>query len=108
MEWANRKTGSAFVGAGTGRVDETSWEEFHAHIESMLAQAAAEGLPAVIDLAGIDYMSSRGLRVLTLAKRDAEAAKIALTLARPNERMREILAISRYDKIFAIATDLEG
>ena len=108
MEWANSKTAQAFIGAGTGRVDETSWEEFHAHIESMIAQATAEGLPAVIDLAGIDYMSSRGLRVLTLARRDAETAGIGLSLARPNDRMREILAISRYDKIFVVLADLEG
>lgn len=108
MEWANRKTAQAFIGAGTGRVDETSWEEFHAHIGSMIAQATAEGLPAVIDLAGIDYMSSRGLRVLTLAKREAEAARTDLSLARPNDRMREILAISRYDKIFIVLSDLEG
>jgi hypothetical protein len=29
-----------------------------------------------------------------------------LTLARPNERMREILAISRYDKIFTVSDAL--
>ena len=27
---------------------------------------------------------------------------VAITLAAPNDRMREILAISRYDKLFAI------
>jgi anti-sigma B factor antagonist len=47
------------------------------------------------------------LRVLTLARREAEAHKIAFTLARPNERMREILAISRYDKIFKIEDSLD-
>ena len=46
-------------------------------------------------------MSSRGLRALTLAKREA-GADGAITLAAPNDRMREILAISRYDKLFKV------
>ena len=70
---------------------------------SLLLDAA--GQPLVIDLAGLDYMSSRGLRALTMAKREAgEAVKI--TLAAPNSRMREILAISRYDKLFEVVDDV--
>ena len=64
-------------------------------------------LDFALDLSGVDYMSSRGLRVLTLARREAETHKIAFTLAKPNERMREILAISRYDKIFKIEDSLD-
>lgn len=108
MEWSNRRTANALVGAGQGRVDEASWESFHAEIGGAIDQAANLGLPLVIDLDGIAYMSSRGLRVLTLAKRAAETAKVGLTLARPNARMREILAISRYDRIFTVTTELEG
>lgn len=108
MEWSNRKTARALIGAGQGRVDETSWEDFLASISAAIEEASDLGLPLVIDLGGIDYMSSRGLRVLTLAKRAAEASKVGLTLARPNPRMAEILAISRYDRIFTVASDLEA
>jgi len=37
-----------------------------------------------------------------MAKREAGEA-VPITLAAPNDRMREILAISRYDKLFAIS-----
>jgi anti-anti-sigma factor len=107
MEWSSCRTSSALVGAGRGRVDEASWESFHAGITAAIAEASGYGLPLVIDLEGIDYMSSRGLRVLTLAKRAAEAENVGLTLARPNARMREILAISRYDRIFTVTAGLE-
>jgi hypothetical protein len=40
--------------------------------------------------------------VLTVAKRQADEAAIAIELASPNEVMSEILAISRYDKLFTI------
>jgi anti-sigma B factor antagonist len=52
-------------------------------------------------------MSSRGLRVLTVAKREADQSAISILLASPNEVMREILAISRYDKLFAISDTVE-
>ncbi len=62
----------------------------------------------IIDLSELDYMSSRGLRVLTVAKREADESGIAIALASPNEVMREILAISRYDKLFTITDTVEA
>ncbi len=52
-------------------------------------------------------MSSRGLRVLTVAKRQAEEAALTIVLSSPNEVMTEILAISRYDKLFAVTDTIE-
>ena len=52
-------------------------------------------------------MSSRGLRALTLAKRHGDAVGVTITLAAPNAVMREILAISRYDKLFAVTETIE-
>ena len=39
---------------------------------------------------------------LTVAKRQADETEIRIWLASPNEVMREILAISRYDKMFKV------
>ena len=56
----------------------------------------------VIDLSRIDYMSSRGLRALTMGKQEGIAAGVSVRLAAPNDVMREILAISRYDRLFPV------
>ena len=86
-----------------GRVDEATWEAFGGALSEAVGQAGESGLPTVvIDLSELDYMSSRGLRVLTVAKRQADEAAITIELASPNEVMSEILAISRYDKLFTI------
>ena len=86
-----------------GKVDEASWEAFERHLLDGIGRAQKAGSAMlVIDLAGLDYMSSRGLRALTVAKRQTDAAGIGITLAAPNEVMREILAISRYDKLFPV------
>jgi anti-anti-sigma factor len=92
-----------------GRVDEATWEAFGAALGEAVDQAGQSGLPTVvIDLSALDYMSSRGLRVLTVAKRRSDEAAIAIVLASPNEVMSEILAISRYDKLFTITGSAEA
>jgi anti-sigma B factor antagonist len=108
MEWSERQTEHALIGEPKGRVDETSWEAFLAAFSKAIANAQVAGLPMVLNLALVDYMSSRGLRVLTLAKREAEARSVTLTLAKPNHRIKEILAISRYDKIFTVTDEVES
>ena len=101
MDWQVSRSEGRLIGAPTGRVDETTWEAFSEHLIAAVRDAAAAGEMLVIDLSGLDYMSSRGLRALTIAKREA-GENVAIQLAAPNPRMREILAISRYDKLFTI------
>ncbi len=99
---------SAVIVRVDGRVDESSWEAFGEGLSQAIRQAGQSGIARVIiDLSHLDYMSSRGLRVLTVAKREADQAAIAVSLASPNEVMREILAISRYDKLFTITDTVE-
>jgi len=107
MGWSVAKGDGRLVASATGRVDETTWEDFSTNLNAAVGDAAAAGLPLVLDLSGVDYMSSRGLRALTLAKREAGEAT-AITLAAPNDRMREILAISRYDKLFKVVDSVDA
>ncbi|MFZ5720580.1 MAG: STAS domain-containing protein [Pseudomonadota bacterium] len=105
LSWRLRIAAGRLVGEPVGRVDETTWEAFLGHLSDAVRQAAGAGAPLFIDLSGLDYMSSRGLRALTVARREA-GESVTITLAAPNARMREILAISRYDKLFAVVDDL--
>jgi anti-sigma B factor antagonist len=104
MDYSFDQRGDAIVIAVRGRVDESSWVAFGVGLSEAIEKAREAGLAkVVIDLAALEYMSSRGLRVLTVAKREGEDAGVTVSLASPNEVMREILAISRYDKLFTIA-----
>lgn len=104
LSWRLRREEERLVGEPIGRVDETTWEAFLAHLNDAVREAAGAGASLVVDLSRLDYMSSRGLRALTMARREA-GEKVTITLAAPNARMREILAISRYDKLFAVVDD---
>lgn len=108
MDVECRSADGILVAAVHGRVDEASWQEFAERMSEAIDQAAAAKQSEVmLDLTDLDYMSSRGLRVLTMAKKQAEASGISITLAAPNEIMREILAISRYDKLFHISDTVD-
>jgi anti-anti-sigma factor len=107
FDWQLREADSRLVGEPKGRVDETTWERFSERLVAAVRQAAAAGLPLVVDLSGLDYMSSRGLRVLTIGKREAGDA-VPITLAAPNPQMREILHISRYDKLFKVVDAVDS
>ena len=108
MEYSLDRRDNAVVAAVSGRVDEASWVAFGVGLSEAIEQARQSGLrKVIIDLEKIDYMSSRGLRVLTVAKREGEEAGVGVSLAAPNDVMREILAISRYDKLFPITDTVE-
>ena len=79
---------------------------FGTRLEDAVGRAA--GAKLVLDCSGIAYMSSRGLRALTLAKRKADGAGVKIVLAAPNEIIREILAISRYDKPFGVPDSVDA
>lgn len=109
MDYSIDRRAKAVVVAVRGRVDESSWEAFGVGLSEAIEQARQAGLNSVIiDLAELEYMSSRGLRVLTVAKRQGEDAAVTVSLASPNDVMREILAISRYDKLFTITGTVEA
>ena len=108
MEYTLDLRDDAIVFRISGRVDESTWTAFGEGLSDAIRQAGGAGVAeVVIDLTDLDYMSSRGLRVLTVAKREADEAGIGLRLAAPNDVMREILAISRYDKLFTVTDRVE-
>lgn len=108
MEWSEEAKGGSIVAAPKGRIDESTANGFGADLEAAVERAADASATLVVDCSGIDYMSSRGLRALTLAKRKADAASVKIVLAAPNDIVREILAISRYDKLFGVSESVDA
>ena len=100
MDWRLRNEGDRLVGVVTGRVDEESWRAFSTELTAAAQEAVAAKAPLVLDLSGLEYMTSKGLRALTMAKNAAKG--VTIRLAAPNETMRRILSISRYDMLFPV------
>ena len=107
MDWQLETSGARLIGRPIGKIDETSWETFQTQLLAAVREAVASGATLILDLAQLDYMSSRGLRVLKIAK-DAAGPSTAIILAAPNDRMRQIIEISRYDMLFKVVDDVSS
>jgi len=99
---------SAIVLAPAGRIDHASADAFDAALRPFLEQCRADAPALVLDLHGLEYISSVGLRVLMMASRQvgAQAGRIVLTGLTP--LVREVFEISRFNLVFEIFDDLDS
>ncbi|QIK97153.1 STAS domain-containing protein [Sphingomonas sp. HDW15A] len=103
LGWNIDSATAAHVVRPAGRVDESTATEFADRLLHEIGAAKADGKALLaLDLSQVAYMSSRGLRALTLAQRNGNENGVKIALSEPNDIMREILAISRYDMIFPV------
>ena len=92
------------VCARDNEVGSHNWEPFARWlIEEVAAANAVEGL-LILDLHHVDRLSSRGLRALTLAWREL-AKEGAIAVCGLNPVLREIFAVSQYDRLFEVYDD---
>ncbi len=99
MDFTERRAGPALVLAPAGRIDMGSAEAFRERLIPLVQAAGKSGEPVLLDFAGVDYISSAGLRVLMLAAKEARTSggKIAVVALQP--LVGEIFQISRFDKV---------
>src|SRR6185503_15013904 len=85
VELTERRAGSAVVLAPSGRIDMGTADKLKERLLPLVGEAGKSGHGVVLDFAGVDYISSAGLRVLMLAAKDARAAgsKIAVAALQP-------------------------
>jgi len=105
MNWSENSRDGVMIVSPVGKIDESTAQDFGSKLEDAVGRASGK---LVVDCSGIAYMSSRGLRALTLAKRKADGAGVKIFLSAPNEIIREILAISRYDKLFGVTDTVDA
>ena len=99
MELSSARHGDAVVLSPRGRIDHASAEGFKTALAPHLARCAP-GHPVVLDLGGVDYIASVGLRVLMLASRQARAQGGAILVAVLQPLVREIFEISKFTLVF--------
>lgn len=88
-----------------GRIDGTNAAAVEAELKSILE---SEGPNLILDLSGVDYLSSAGLRVVLVAAKSTRVSGGKLVLAGPRPAISEILAMSGFDRIIEIAPDVEA
>ncbi|HVY68294.1 MAG TPA: STAS domain-containing protein [Verrucomicrobiae bacterium] len=100
MELIEQKQGSVMTVAFKGRLDASNSAGVQDRIVAIIDQGEHR---LVLDLSGLDYISSAGLRVLLVAAKKLKiaAGKIALCGLQPS--IREIFEIAGFIDMFPIA-----
>ena len=88
--------------APKGRVDHVTAEGLKRALAPHLTSCAKGRDHVVLDFAGVDYISSAGLRVLMLAAKQAKAQGGFLAVAAVQPLVQEILEISKFTLVIRV------
>lgn len=102
MEIPSRTENGVLILSPLGRVDQAHADAFSAAIEPFLADCRAGGTPIVLDFAGVDYISSVGLRALMMASRKAASQQGCIVIAALSPLVREVFEISRFNLVLKV------
>lgn len=83
-----------------GEIDLSTSERLDTELEHLMA--ASEGRRLVLDLTGVGFLDSTGLRALWAARQRAQSAGSRLVLASPSEPVMRVLRVTKLDKVFQI------
>jgi anti-anti-sigma factor len=100
MEVRHKRFGSAVVLSPVGRIDHATSDEFRKSLETLIDSQTAAGDCLVFDLAGVEYISSAGLRCFMLAAKQAKSRGSEIVVAALQPVVREIFEISRFTLVF--------
>jgi anti-anti-sigma factor len=104
-----RHYADTIVAAPVGRIDHRSAADLEAALAPLLARFSGGSNGAlVLDFAGVDYISSVGLRVLMIAAKQMRAQQARLSVAALQSVVAEIFTISRFDKVLDVHPTLEA
>ena len=85
-----------------GRIDHTTAKAFEEALLPQLDSGIAEHKKVLFDLSEVPYMSSAGLRVLTVAAKECRKQNSDIAVAALQPLLQEVFRISRFDTIFKI------
>lgn len=105
MKIQQEQVGSVMVIAPEGRIDSNTAKAFE---NTVMGAIGADEPQLLLDLGGVDYMSSAGLRVLLMAAKRTKAAGGKLVLCSLRGRVREVLDIAGFSSVLDIQTDRAG
>lgn len=108
MDLSPTRYADVVVLAPRGRVDHGSADTFRTAVAPWLGGCTAQGHGLVFDMAGLEYISSAGLRVLMLASKQARPAGGRIAIASLTPLVAEIFKISRFDMVFPTHANVDA
>lgn len=101
MDIQHKSYGDVLVLSPRGRIDHANSDHFRNDLATFIERCTASGDKLVLDLAGVDYISSAGLRCFMLAEKQARSQGGTIVVAAMQPVVKEIFEISRFTLVFA-------
>jgi anti-anti-sigma factor len=89
-----------------GRLDQESSETFQNQLLALIGENSADRTNLVLDMRGVTYISSVGLRALMVVAKQCSASNGKLALANLSAVVLEIFEISRFNLIIDVHDDV--
>jgi len=102
MTVSPRRFANAVVLSVAGRLDQDTCDEFRGELMKHVEQTARDGGAIILDLAGLEYVSSAGLRCFMLASRAAKTQHGRIVVAALQPMVSEIFEISHFNLVFQV------
>jgi anti-anti-sigma factor len=99
MDLKEKSAGDAIVAAATGKIDLSNSDSFQSALSASLAKANTS---LVLDMSGVDYVSSAGLRALMIVHKAAKAANKNFAVAGLQPLVAEVFTITKFNQVFAV------
>ncbi|APV49517.1 hypothetical protein BWI17_07385 [Betaproteobacteria bacterium GR16-43] len=97
-----RRYANAVVLSVAGRLDQDTCDDFRVELMKHVEQTARDGGAIVLDLEGLEYVSSAGLRCFMLASRQAKTQHGRIVVASLQSMVAEIFEISHFNLVFQV------
>jgi anti-anti-sigma factor len=85
-----------------GRLDQDTCDGFRGDLAQHVEASGRDGGAIILDLSGLEYVSSAGLRCFMLASRQAKAQHGRILVAALQPMVREIFEISHFNLVFQV------
>jgi anti-anti-sigma factor len=108
MQFSAERRGDIVILRPRGRIDHQNAESFSAALAPFLNDCRAGGDRLLFDLEGLEYISSAGLRVLMIATKRTRPAGGEIAMAAPQDVVREVLEITRFNQVFPVHASLDA
>lgn len=104
MEISGREHNSIHIISVTGRLDASTAPVLQGHFEGIVSAGKRFFL---LDLQGVDYVSSGGLRVLLVMAKKVKAVEGGMALANLHPFVEDLLTMAGFGKLIPTATSTQ-
>ena len=104
MDIQTERNNGILIAKTAGRIDGVNARDFE---EALKAAISADDNNVVMDLEGLSYISSAGLRVILLIAKTLRKRNAELMLCSLSDPIREVFEISGFDKIIPVHASRE-